>query len=480
MRIEIDLQSQFFKTFANISAPIYQQPILATISPQKLHQRHILQKNNCMTSAELLSRREQVIPKAIIGSSQLTVARAKGAKFWDADGREFIDFSGGIGVLNSGHCPPEVVRAITKQAGTLMHSFFNLLNHEPYVLLAEKLGKLLPHGSGGTKTMFVSTGAEAVENAIKIARQATGRQGIICYTGGFHGRTLMGMSLTSKVGYKTGCGPFAPEIYRLPFPDFYHHGKGLKYDDFVAQELANFRKYLSSVVEPTQVAAVIIEPVQGEGGFYVTPPAYLQGLRDICDEYGILLILDEVQSGFGRTGRWAAYEHYGVIPDISTWAKSMASGFPIAAVMGKAEVMDKARPGTLGGTYAGNPMGCAAALATLEYMEKININRRGEQVGNTIRKAFLQLKKECTAIGEVRGLGAMMAIELVKNGDPNQPDAALTKRLVDACAARGLFLISAGVFGNVIRVLSPLMIDQSTLKKGLDIMREELLRETKG
>ncbi|MCC7246674.1 MAG: aspartate aminotransferase family protein [Saprospiraceae bacterium] len=431
-----------------------------------------------MTSKELLARREQVIPKAIIGSSKLTVASAKGARFRDMDGREFIDFSGGIGVLNAGHCPPEVVKAIAKQSGILMHSFFNLLNHEPYVLLAEKMAEILPHGPHGTKTMFVSTGAEAVENAVKIARQATGRQGIICFTGGFHGRTLMGMSLTSKVGYKTGCGPFAPEVYRLPFPDYYHNGKGLKYDDFVEQELANFKKYLSSVVEPAQVAAVILEPVQGEGGFYVTPTRYLQGLREICDQYGMLLILDEVQSGFGRTGRWSAYEHYGILPDISTWAKSLGSGIPIAAVMGRADVMDKALGGTLGGTYAGNPVACAAALASIEYMQRIDINKKGEKVGAVIRKAFLQMKKECSAIGDVRGLGAMMAIELVKNGDPNQPDAALTKNLVDACAARGLFLISAGVYGNVIRVLSPLVIDQTTLKTGLNIMREELLRLT--
>jgi 4-aminobutyrate aminotransferase / (S)-3-amino-2-methylpropionate transaminase / 5-aminovalerate transaminase len=426
-----------------------------------------------MTNAELLRRREMSIPKAIIGSTRLTVARAKGARFWDLDGKEFIDFSGGIGVLNAGHCPPSVVKAIAKQAGTLMHSFFNLLNHEPYVLLAEKLGQLLPHGPA-TKTMFVSTGAEAVENAIKIARQATGRQGIICYTGGFHGRTLLGMTLTSKVGYKTGCGPFAPEVYRLPFPDHYHNGKGMSLDVFAEQELTNFRKYLSSVVEPSQVAAVIIEPVQGEGGFYVTPRRYLQGLREICDQHGILLILDEVQSGFGRTGTWAAYEHYGVLPDISTWAKSLGSGIPIACVMGKAEVMDKARPGTLGGTYAGNPVACMGALATLEYMEKIGINRKGEAVGKTIRQAFLQMKKEFPAIGDVRGIGAMMAVELVKNGDPNQPDAELTKKWVDACAERGIFLISAGVHGNVIRVLSPLVIDQKTLKQGLEIMRVSL------
>jgi 4-aminobutyrate aminotransferase / (S)-3-amino-2-methylpropionate transaminase / 5-aminovalerate transaminase len=427
-----------------------------------------------MTSAELMERRNRVLPKAMFTTSTLNAASAKGAVFFDAEGKEYIDFSGGIGVLNAGHCPVPVSEAIAKQAHTLMHTFFNVLTHEPYVLLAEKLVEILPHGEE-TKVMFVSSGAEAVENAVKIARQATGRQGIICYTGGFHGRTLMGMSLTSKVSYKTGCGPFAPEIYRLPFPDYYHNGHGQDFDAFVEQELENFKKYLSTVVAPDNVAAVIVEPVQGEGGFYVTPKRYLQGLREICDQHGILLILDEVQSGFGRTGKWAAYEHYGVIPDISTWAKSLGSGIPIAAVMGKAEVMDKALPGTLGGTYAGNPVACAGALASIEYMQEIDINQKGAQIGQTLLSFFTDLQKECAAIGDVRGLGAMVAIELVKNQNPNLPDAELTKQLVNACLSRGLFLISAGVYGNVIRVLCPLVISEEMLMKGLAILREELL-----
>lgn len=430
-----------------------------------------------MTSEELLARRNRVVPKALVSTSTINAAKAQGAYFYDQEGKAYIDFSGGIGVLNAGHCPPAVSRAIAKQAGTLMHTFFNLLTHEPYVLLAEKLVEILPHGES-TKVLFLNSGAEAVENAIKIARQATGRSAIICYTGGFHGRTNLGMALTSKVSYKTGCGPFAPEVYRIPFPDFYHRGAGQRFDDFVAQELQDFEKYLSSVVAPESVAAVIIEPVQGEGGFYVTPPKYLQGLRAICDKYGMLLILDEVQSGFGRTGKWAAYEHYDVLPDISTWAKSMGSGIPIACVMGKGEVMDKALPGTLGGTYAGNPVACAGSLATIEYMQKININQKGEQVGKIVQRFFAGLKKECPAIGEVRGLGAMMAIELVKNQDPNQPDADLTKKLIAACIDRGLFLIGAGLYGNVIRILSPLVITQKTLRTGLAILREELLKLT--
>ena len=411
-------------------------------------------------------------------ATAVDAASASGSVFINADGREFIDFSGGIGVLNAGHCPPSVSRAIADQSKKLMHTFFNLLTHEPYVLLAEKLVEILPHGAH-TKVMMVSSGAEAVENAIKIARQATGRQGVICYTGGFHGRTMMGMTLTSKVSYKMGCGPFAPEVYRIPFPDFYHNAsKDQTHDDYVAQEIANLRKYFSSVVAPENVAAIIIEPVQGEGGFYITPKKYLQALRQICDQYGIMLILDEVQSGFGRTGKWAAYDHYDVIPDISTWAKSMGSGIPIACVMGKASVMDKAMAGTIGGTYAGNPVACAGSLATIEYMQKIDINKKGEWVGKVTHTFFENLQKDCPAIGQVRGLGAMVGIELVKNNDPNQPDTDLTKKLVAACLERGLFLISAGVYGNVIRVLCPLVISEKLLRQGLNIMREELLRLT--
>lgn len=429
-----------------------------------------------MTSQELLERRNAVVPKAMAMNAAVDAAQARGAIFTTADGKVFIDFSGGIGVLNAGHCPPSVSKAIADQSKKLMHTFFNLLTHEPYVLLAEKLIEILPHGPQ-TKVMMVSSGAEAVENAIKIARQATGRQGIVCYTGGFHGRTMMGMTLTSKVGYKLGCGPFAPEVYRIPFPDFYHNGRrGQSIDQFAEQEIANLTKYFSSVVAPQNVAAIIIEPVQGEGGFYVTPKAYLQALRKICDQYGIMLILDEVQSGFGRTGKWAAYDHYDVVPDISTWAKSMGSGIPIACVMGKASVMDLAIAGTIGGTYAGNPVACAGSLATIEYMQKIDINKKGERVGKIVHNFFKKLQKECSAIGDVRGLGAMVGIELVKHNDPNQPDTELTKKLVAACMERGLFLISAGVYGNVIRVLCPLVISEVLLREGLGIMREELLR----
>ena len=326
--------------------------------------------------------------------------------------------------------------------------------------------------------MLTNSGVEAVENAVKIARQATGRQGIICFTGGFHGRTLLGMTLTSKTGYKIGSGPFAPEVYRIPFPDYYKRNDGLKMEEFVKRELEAFENYLHNIVDASNVAAVIIELVQGEGGFVVAPKEYIQGLSKICKAKGILFIADEVQTGFGRTGKWAAYEHYSIVPDISTWAKSMGSGMPIGAVIGRAEVMDKTTKGTLGGTYLGNPVACAASLATIEYMKKIDINAKGEKVGKTVTNFFKKLQRECSAIGEVRGLGAMVAFELVKDKNPNKPDADLCKALINACAAKGLLIISAGTSGNVIRVLSPLVITRPQLMKGLNILREELFKLT--
>jgi len=407
----------------------------------------------------------------------LTIATANGAIIKDVDGNSYIDFAGGIGVLNAGHCPKPVVSAIIKQAQKLTHACFPVAIYEPYVELCETLAKLFPHGKK-TKVMLTNSGVEAVENAVKIARQATGRSGIICFTGGFHGRSLLGMTLTSKTGYKIGCGPFAPEVYRLPFPDYYKRGDGLPLKKFVEREIEAFEEALRSVVAPTNVAAVIMELVQGEGGFVVAPKEYVKGLQRICRKHGILLIFDEVQTGFGRTGAWAAYQHYDVLPDISTWAKSMGGGLPIGAVIGRAEVMDKTTKGTLGGTYLGNPVACAASLATIQFMKKVRIADRGKKVGRVVMKFFEKLKRECKAIGDVRGLGAMTAFELVKNGDPNQPDGDLAKHLIGACAANGLLIITAGTNGNVIRVLSPLTISDAQLNRGLQILRNQLLQLT--
>jgi 4-aminobutyrate aminotransferase / (S)-3-amino-2-methylpropionate transaminase / 5-aminovalerate transaminase len=424
----------------------------------------------------LLERRKKVVPNAIGIFNPATAVSAKGAIIKDTEGRELIDFAGGIGVLNAGHCPRPVVDAIKKQAETLIHTCFNVAMTEGYIQLAEKLAEIFPHGENGTKTMITNSGAEAVENAVKIARQATGKSGILCFTGAFHGRSMMAMTLTAKTGNKLGCGPFAGEVYRLDYPNFFRYGRAFKNEEvYVNYEIQKLRDFFLTHADVSNMAAVIIELVQGEGGFNVCPPAYLKALRQVCDEKGMLLIIDEVQSGFGRTAKWAAYQHYDVMPDITTWAKSMGSGMPIGCVMGRAEVMDAAKGGTLGGTYLGNPVCVAASLATIQYMEEIDINALGEKVGKVVRNRFERFKKMFPkSVGHVRGLGAMLAFELVIDGDPSQPDATLTKDLVQRCYDKGLIIISAGTFGNVVRVLSPLVIKETQLRKGLDIIEEAM------
>ncbi len=431
-----------------------------------------------LKAEELLNRRKAVVSNGVGIYSPTTVDHAHDGIIIDVDGKEFIDFGGGIGVLNAGHCPEPVVKAIQQQAEKLIHSCFHVSTYELYVELCEKLASIFPHGDE-TKVMLTNSGAESVENAIKIARQATKRSAIICYTEAFHGRSLMAMTLTSKIKYKTNCGPFAPEVYRLPFPDYFHYGKGLTEDEFIDQELQRLNNASKSMIDPENVAAIIIELVQGEGGFNVAPPRYIEGLRKFCDENGIVLIFDEVQSGFCRTGKWGALNHYSVTPDISTWAKSMGSGMPIGAVIGKKEIMDGAAPGTIGGTYLGNPVCCAAALATLAFMESENLNDRAMEISRIVAKQFAKMKEEHPCIGDIRGLGAMQAIEFIKNNDPYQPDGELVSKLVKACIDRGLILISAGTNGNVVRLLSPLVISDELLIKGITIIEEELQKLNK-
>lgn len=426
-----------------------------------------------VASDALLARRKNAVANGVGVFNTATIQTAKNATIIDLDGNELIDFAGGIGVNNAGHCPPPVIDAIIEQAKKFIHSSFNVVSYEPYVELCEKLNDLFPHGDK-TKTMLVSTGAEAVENAIKIAKQATGRQAVLCYSGAFHGRTLMAMTLTSRTSYSMGCGPFAPEVYRIDYPNFYKGGKGLSEDEFAEQELNRLRNFFKTHVLAKDLAAIIIELVQGEGGFHVAPKKYISGLREICDEYGIMLIFDEVQTGFGRTAAWGAYEHFGVTPDLSTWAKAMGSGLPIGCVIGKAEVMDAAAPGTIGGTYIGNPVACAASIATIDYMKSIKLNEKAKNVGRIVFNRFEQMKSKYDCIGDVRGLGAMIAMEFVKNKDPEQVDHELCDRLIKACAKRGLIVISAGVYKNVLRILSPLTISEELLNKGLDIIEEEL------
>ncbi len=428
-------------------------------------------------SEELLERRKKVVANGVGVFNTSTAKSAKGAIIIDEDGRELIDFAGGIGVVNAGHCPESVVKAIQEQAEKYIHTSFNVVTYEPYIELCEKLVELLPHGEH-TKAMLVSTGAEAVENAIKIARQATKREAVLCFTDAFHGRTLMALTLTSKIDYKINCGPFAPEVYRLPFPNFYRYHGELDMDAFVEKELERLYESAKNLVDPNNLAAVILEPVQGEGGFNPVPQKYFEGLRKFCDKYGIMLIVDEIQSGFGRTGNWASWQNYNITPDISTYAKSLGSGMPIAAILGRAEVMDAAGPSTIGGTYIGNPVCCAAALATIQFMKDNNLNQRGVEVGKIIEERFNSLQKKYEQVGDVRGMGAMMAMEFVKNGDPRQPDGELCGQIVKNCAENGLIIINAGTFKNIIRVLCPLVITDEQLHKGLDILENELEKLT--
>lgn len=428
-------------------------------------------------SNELIKRRDKVVSRGVGRLSDLTVTKASGATLTDAEGREYIDFAGGIGVMNVGHCDPKVVEAIRHQAGLLLHSSIHVATYEPYIELCEKLVEILPHGPS-TKAMLVNTGAEAVENAIKIARQATGRGGVICFTGAFHGRTLLALSLTSKVNYKLSCGPFPSEVYRLPYP-IVRPRLGINEAEVVEHELRRMREALHDTVAPENIAAIIIELVQGEGGFNVAPKAYVQGLRDICDEHGIMLIVDEVQTGFCRTGHWGAIEHYGVTPDLSTWAKSMGGGMPISAVIGRAEVMDRVSPGTLGGTYGGNPVACASALATIDQMQKLNLNERAIRTGARIRERFLQIAERTSQVSDVRGLGAMMAIEFCSAQNPTQPDGAVVKEIITTCRDSGLLVIPAGIDGNVIRVLAPIVLSDDMLERGLDILDHAISTHTK-
>ncbi|MDU8886862.1 aspartate aminotransferase family protein [Yeosuana sp. MJ-SS3] len=426
-------------------------------------------------SQELLDRRKNVVANGVGVFNTATVKHAKGAIITDADGNELIDFAGGIGVVNAGHCPEPVVDAIREQAGKYLHTSFNVVTYEPYIQLCEELAEILPHGEK-TKVMLVSTGAEAVENAIKIARQATKKSAILCFTGAYHGRTMMAMTLTSKVSYKYDCGPFAPEVYRLPFPNFYRYSGTKTLDEFVDDELKRLHESALNLVDVTELAAIIIEPIQGEGGFNPAPQRYLEGLRSFCDEHGIMLIMDEVQSGFCRTGHWASWQHYGVQPDISTYAKSMGSGLPIAAVVGKADIMDAAASGSIGGTYIGSPICCVAASATIKYMKDINLNERAVEVGNIISTRLNNLKKDCPEIGDVRGIGAMIGIEFVKNGDPRQPNSEVCGPIVKGCAEHGLIVLSAGTYKNVLRILSPLVITNEQLNKGLTILENEIIK----
>lgn len=414
------------------------------------------------------ARREAAVVQGVGTLLPVFIDRAQNAELWDVEGNRYIDFASGIAVLNTGHNHPKVVAAVRAQLEKFSHTCFQVTPYSGYIELAEKLNDLVP-GPTPKRTLFLSTGAEAVENAIKIARAHTGRSGTIAFKGGFHGRTMMGMALTGKVvPYKTGFGPFPGEVYHLPFPADY---LGVS----EADALAALDLCFSADIEPARVAAIIIEPVQGEGGFYAASPSFLQRLRQICDQHGILLICDEIQTGFCRTGKTFATEYSGVEPDIMTLAKSLAGGFPLSAVVGKANIMNSAKPGGLGGTYAGSPIACAAALAVLEVIEEERLNQKAQAQGEQIKARLLQLAERFDCIGNIRGPGAMVAMELVKERDAARPDPDLTKRLVAEAGKRGLVLLACGVRGNVIRFLAPLTAPAAIVDEGLDLLEQSLL-----
>jgi 4-aminobutyrate aminotransferase/(S)-3-amino-2-methylpropionate transaminase len=424
------------------------------------------------SNADLHSRRQQAVPRGVSNSLMVYAERASNAEIWDVEGRRYIDFASGISVLNTGHLHPKVQAAIARQLEKFTHTCFQVTPYESYIALAEQLNALAP-GATPKKTIFLTTGAEAVENAIKIARFHTKRSAVIAFTGGFHGRTLACISLTGKVQpYKAGFGPMLPEIYHVPYPISYH---GVTVED----SLAALEQLFKADVDPARVAAIIIEPVLGEGGFYAAPAELLRRLRTLCDSHGIVLIADEIQSGFGRTGRMFAIEHAGIEPDLITIAKSVAGGVPLAGVIGKADIMDAPLPGGLGGTYAGSPLACAAGLAVLEVMREEQLLKRSQEIGRFLSSRLKGLQVRFPCIGDVRALGAMVALELVKNARPEAPDAELTKALVQAAGRHGLVLLSCGSYANVIRFLAPLTITDALLKEGCHLF-ELALAEVAG
>jgi 4-aminobutyrate aminotransferase len=413
-------------------------------------------------SAELKARKTAAVPNGV-GSRGIYVAKAENSELWDVDGRRYIDFAAGIAVVNTGHRHPRVMAAVAQQAQAFAHTCFHVAPYESYVRLAERLNALAP-GDFAKKTFFLNSGAEAVENAIKIARYHTKRSAVIAFSGGFHGRTLMTMALTGKVmPYKRGFGPFPAEVYHAEFPQPY---RGITTE----QALADLDRLFHGDVDPKSVAAIIIEPVQGEGGFNVAPAEFLRALRRLCDEHGIVMIADEVQGGMARTGKMFSIEHAGVVPDLITIAKGLGGGFPLSAVTGRAAIMDAAHPGGLGGTYGGNPICIAAAHAVLDVIEAEGLCARAAAVGDKMRTRLLALAKELPCIGDVRGLGAMVAFELVKDSKTKEPDAELTAAILTHAEARGLILLSCGTSLNVVRLLAPLTIPDAVLAEGLDIL----------
>ncbi|MBI1238743.1 MAG: 4-aminobutyrate--2-oxoglutarate transaminase [Alphaproteobacteria bacterium] len=421
------------------------------------------------TNADLQKRREAAVPRGVATAHPVFAAKAEGAEIWDVEGKRYIDFVGGIGVQNTGHRHPAVVEAVKAQLDQAMHTAFQVNAYESYIQLAEELNALAPV-EGPAKTIFFTTGAEAVENAIKIARYATRRSAVISFTGGFHGRTLYATGLTGKVvPYRAGFGPLPSDIYRLPFP-MGSHGMTAE------KSLETLDWLFKTEVEPARVAALIIEPVQGEGGFYVAPPDFLRTLKNICERHGILFIADEIQSGFGRTGKLFAIEHSGLKPDFITTAKSLAGGMPLSGVIGRAALMDAPEPGGLGGTYAGNPLACAAGLAVLKIIKEEKILEKSTALGEKLKGRLDELSRrnDLLPIGEIRGLGSMVAFDILKARGTDEPDPDATRRLMAAARERGLILLTCGLYGNGVRILVPINARAAIIDEGLKILEDSL------
>ncbi|MBI1210878.1 MAG: 4-aminobutyrate--2-oxoglutarate transaminase [Alphaproteobacteria bacterium] len=421
------------------------------------------------TNAELWERRAKAVGRGVNTAHPVFAARAENAELWDVEGKRYIDFVGGIGTQNTGHRHPKVMKAIASQAANVLHTAYQVNAYESYIALAEKLNALAPI-EGPAKTLLFTTGAEAVENAVKIARYATRRSAVISFTGAFHGRTFMGMALTGKVvPYKAGFGSMPGEVYRLPFPVESHGATG-------ADALEALDWIFKTDIEPARVAAIIIEPVQGEGGFYVAPFDFLKRLRAICDQHGIMLIADEIQSGFARTGKFFAIEHSGVKPDLITTAKSLAGGMPLSGVVGRAAVMDAPEPGGLGGTYSGNPVACSAALAVIDVIKEERILDKSIELGDKLKKRLkeMSMRNDLPPMDDIRGLGAMVAFDIVKSRGRQDPDPDRTKKLMGEALSRGLILLTCGLYGNGVRILVPITVEPRVLDEGLNLLEDSL------
>ena len=427
-----------------------------------------------MTNAELTSLRSTAVPRGVPATAPVYIAKARNAVVTDVEGREYIDFAAGIGVMNVGHCHPKVVAAIKEQAELYSHTCFGLIGYESYIRLADKLNHLAP-GDFDKRTFFVNSGAEAVENAVKVARYATGRKAIIAFEDAFHGRTFMTLSLTSQVSpYKVGFGPYASDVYRVPYAYCYRCPLALTHPSCGCECAQLLENAFNRHVDASDVAAVIAEPVQGEGGFIVPPPEYMGKIKKICEDHGILLIADEIQTGIARTGKWFAMEHWGVAPDIMVTAKALGAGFPIAGVTGRQEVMDSVHPSGVGTTYGGNPTACRAGLAVFDIIESEGLLQRATEIGELIRARFKALQQRFPVIGDVRGIGGMAAMELVEDPKTKKPATDFAKAFRSKLYENGVVNVGAGTFHYVVRILVPLTIEDPILARGLDIMEETL------